>query len=148
MIIREAQRGDEFAIIDLIVELAVFEKEPDTVLNTPEQLASDLFDSKYCEALVVEDQNQIIGYAIYYTSYSTWNGPCLYLEDLCITQSQRNKGFGLELFRRVIEIAKSRKVRRMDWQVLQWNADAIKFYEREGAIMDGEWYNGRLFFKY
>lgn len=146
MEIRKAQRGDESAIIDLIIELAVFEKEPDAVKNTPEKLASDLFNSRYCEALVVEDNNLIVGYAIYYMSYSTWNGPCLYLEDIYITDSYRNAGIGGQLFKKVVDIAKARKVRRMDWQVLKWNEGAIRFYERVGATLDSEWLNGRMFF--
>lgn len=148
MLIREARRGDEAEIIDLVIELAIFEKEPNAVVNTPEKLAADLFDFHYCEALVVEDDDEkIIGYAIYYTSYSTWNGPCLYLEDIYITQVRRNEGIGQKLFQRVVDEAKVRKVRRMDWQVLKWNVGALNFYERNGATIDGDWYNGRLFFK-
>ena len=146
MKIRKARPGDEHEIIDLIIELAVFEKEPDSVINTPANLAKDLFKNQLCECTVVEENGSLIAYAIYYTSYSTWNGACLYLEDIYVTTNKRGSGVGKALFGHVVEIAKERKVKRMDWQVLKWNTDAIHFYEREGATIDEDWYNGRLFF--
>lgn len=144
--IRRAQPGDETGIHRLIVELAVYENEPDAVFNTPEQLAIDIFERKVCEAFVVEYEGEIIAYAIFYTNYSTWNGACIYLEDICITEQYRRKGIGEKLFQKVVDVAQERKVRRMDWQVLDWNTPAIKFYEKIGATIDKEWYNGRLFF--
>lgn len=148
MIIRKAQKGDEFAILDLIKELAAFEKEPDAVINTAEKLREDLFVNNYCEALVVADTNgKIIAFALFYTSYSTWKGPCLYLEDLYVRKEHRRSGVGSQLFEEVCNIAKSRKVARMDWQVLDWNQPAIDFYKKYNAVLDPEWINGRLFFE-
>lgn len=146
MAIRWAKPGDEDSIIGLIQELATFENEPDAVINTAEQLAIDLFDKKVCEAFVLELDKTIIGFALFYTSYSTWNGACVYLEDLYIQEAHRRTGLGEQLFNRVVEEAKKRKVRRMDWQVLDWNEPAIKFYKKLGATIDEDWYNGRLFF--
>lgn len=144
--IREAKPGDEHAIIDLIKELAVYEKEPlSSVKNTPDQLANDLFIDGICFAYVAEFNSQVIGYAIYYLSYSTWNGVCLYLEDLYVQPEHRNKSYGSELFDAVVNKARELKVRRMDWQILEWNELALDFYNRKGATIDGEWLNGRLF---
>ena len=146
MLIREAVPGDEAAIHALIVELAVYERAPDEVSNTIEQLRIDLFEDKICDALVVEDNHRVVGFALYYTSYSTWKGRCLYLEDFYVIPESRRGGIGSQLFERVVSIAKERGVKRMDWQVLEWNEPAIKFYEKHHSILDPEWVNGRLFF--
>jgi GNAT superfamily N-acetyltransferase len=147
MLIREAKRGDEHAIMSLIHALAEYEKAPLEVVNTSEDLAIHLFDERICDALVVETSSQlIVGFALFYTNYSTWKGKCLYLEDFYIQPEFRLKGIGSELFDRVVEIAKERKVKRMDWQVLEWNEPALEFYKKKKATLDPEWINGRLFF--
>ncbi|NVK64581.1 MAG: GNAT family N-acetyltransferase [Flavobacteriales bacterium] len=145
--IRPAVRGDEFVLIDLIKGLAKYEKEPlEAVENTPEKLGADLFDSKLCEAIIAEKDGEVIGFSIYYTSYSTWKGPCMYLEDLYVIPEARGTGAGGKLFDRIVEIARERNYARMDWQVLDWNTPAIEFYKKRGATIDEEWFNGRLFF--
>ena len=147
MLIREAKRGDAHAIMSLIHALAEYEKAPLEVVNTSEDLAIHLFDEKICDALVVETSSQlIVGFALFYTNYSTWKGKCLYLEDFYVQPEFRMKGLGSQLFDRVVEIAKERKVKRMDWQVLEWNQPAIEFYKKKKATLDPEWINGRLFF--
>lgn len=146
-IIREARRGDESAIMELIKALALYEKAPEQVSNTAEDLGRHLFDEKICDALVVELNGQIIGFALYYTNYSTWKGKCLYLEDFFVLPEYRRGGVGAKLFDQVVEIARARGVRRMDWQVLEWNEPAINFYKKKNAILDPEWINGRLFFE-
>lgn len=148
MNIRAAKPGDEHAILNLIKGLAEYEKAPEQVINTAENLANDLFQTKICEAFVVEDENKIVGFALYYTSYSTWKGPCIYLEDIYVLPEKRQGGVGSVLFDKVVEVAKARKVARMDWQVLDWNEPAISFYKKKGAILDEEWINGRMFFEY
>ena len=145
--IRNAQRGDEFVLIDLIKGLAEYEKDLESVENTPERLGHDLFDAKLCEAILAEQDGQVVGFAIYYTSYSTWKGPCMYLEDLYLIPEARGTGAGGKLFDRVVEIAKERKFARMDWQIIDWNELAIEFYKKRGATIDEEWLNGRLFFR-
>lgn len=145
--IRNAQKGDEVVLIDLIKGLAEFEKDLEAVENTPERLAIDLFENKLCEAILAEQNNQVIGFAIYYTSYSTWKGPCMYLEDLYIIPEVRGTGAGGKLFDRVVEIAQERNYARMDWQILDWNTPAIEFYKKRGAQIDEDWLNGRLFFR-
>lgn len=147
MIIRSAEPKDVPAILDLIIGLAVYENEPDQVTNTVEKLHHDLFEAKYCEAFVAEFENKVVGFSIFYTSYSTWKGPCVYLEDLFVLEDYRKTRVGSQLFDRVVETAKERKVARMDWQVLDWNEPAIQFYKKKSAILDGEWINGRLFFE-
>jgi GNAT superfamily N-acetyltransferase len=144
--IREARKGDEQAIMDLIHGLALYEKAPEQVVNTAEDLAIHLFEEKICDAIVAEKDEQIVGFALYYTNYSTWKGKCLYLEDFYVLPELRGEGIGSLLFDRVVEIAKERGVKRMDWQVLEWNEPAIQFYQKKDAVLDSEWINGRFFF--
>lgn len=147
MVIRPAIRADISEILRLIKELAVYENEPNEVINTEAKLEKDMFDKNLCEAIVAERDNQIIGFAIYYTSYSTWKGACLYLEDLYVLPEARRDNVGGQLFDALVDLAKSRDMARMDWQVLDWNELAINFYKKKSATLDHEWINGRLFFK-
>lgn len=146
MLIRAAQPGDEVKIMELIHALADYEKAPKEVINTKEQLYLDLFENKICHALVAEVEEEIIGFALYYFAYSTWKGACLYLEDLFVQPFVRQQGVGNKLFEKVVAIAKQSEVKRMDWQVLAWNEPALAFYKKQGALLDDEWVNGRLFF--
>ena len=146
MNIRSAKIGDEEAIMVLIKALALYEKAPEEVVNTAEDLKKHLFEEEICTALVVEKDKQIIGFALFFTNYSTWKGKCLYLEDFFILPEFRRTGIGSELFDRVVQIAKERCVKRMDWQVLNWNEPALHFYQKKKATLDPEWTNGRLFF--
>ncbi len=144
--IRPAIKGDENAIMELIQALAEYEKAPEQVVNTAEALGQHLFEEEICKALVVENDQKIIGFALYFTNYSTWKGKCLYLEDFYVLPEYRGTGIGSRLFDAVVEIAQKSGVKRMDWQVLEWNEPAIKFYEKKNAVLDPEWVNGRLFF--
>ena len=146
MTIRNALAKDVAAIHSLIIELAVYEKEPNAVINTPENLLEDLFTHKRCFAIVAEDQKQIIGFALYYFGYSTWKGRTLYLEDIFVQERARKKGVGQALFDEILKRARTEKVKRMDWQVLTWNTPAINFYKKNKAFLDEDWINGRLFF--
>ena len=148
ILIRKATLGDEKDILLLIKELAVYEKEPDAVEITTEELRSHLFIEQICEAIVAVDNEQVIGFALYYTSYSTWKGKCLYLEDLYIKAELRRSGVGKKLFQRVAEVAQLKKVRRMEWQVYDWNQPAIDFYLKLDAQLNKTWLNGRLEFDY
>ncbi|MFM7596492.1 MAG: N-acetyltransferase family protein [Flavobacteriales bacterium] len=143
---RPAVLSDVPAIHGLIVELAVYEREPDAVINTISSLEADLFIQKRCFAEVSEFEGEIVGFALYFFGYSTWKGRTLYLEDLYVKETYRKHGIGQALFNTVVEIAKREGVRRMDWQVLEWNTPAIAFYKKNKALLDGEWINGRLFF--
>ena len=148
MVVREAKPGDEKQIMDLIHALALYERAPEEVVNTAEQLAIHLFEEKCCEAIVAEENNELLGFALFFTNYSTWKGKCMYLEDLFVRPEYRNRGIGEVLFKQVVHVAKDRAVQRMDWQVLEWNEPALSFYRKHGAKLDPEWINGRLFFSY
>jgi len=147
MEIRPATPKDVPYIFDLIKELALYEKAPEQVTNTSENLHYDLFEAPICEAIVAEENEEILGFALYYTSYSTWKGRCLYLEDFYVKEKCRKRGIGKLLFDEVVRIAKAKKVKRMDWQVLEWNEPGLQFYKKENATLDSEWVNGRLFFE-
>lgn len=146
--LREARKSDMKAVLGLIQELAEYEKEPNAVITTEAQLIEDGFGpNKIFDCSVVEVAGKIIGFYLTYTSYSTWKGRCLYLEDFYLKPEFRRYGIGKAMFDDIVEKAKEAGVKRMDWQVLEWNEPAIKFYEKYGATIDKEWYNGRLFFE-
>ena len=144
--LRPATAADAPALHALIVELAVYEREPDAVEVTPEDLEKDGFGERPgFGAFVVEDEaNGVFGMALYYEKYSTWKGRCLYLEDLVVTESERGRGAGLALFKAVAAEAATQGCRRMEWQVLEWNEPSIAFYRGLGAELDPTWWNGRL----
>lgn len=145
--IRPAVSSDVPRIFSLIQELALYEKAPEQVTNTVENLLQDLFFDPICEAIVAEVDQQVVGFALFYTSYSTWKGRSLYLEDFYVAESQRKQGIGQIIFDEVVRIAKERNMARMDWQVLEWNQLAIDFYAKNKALLDPEWINGRYNFK-
>lgn len=145
--IRTAKKTDMPAVLELIQELASYENEPDAVINTVSQLEKDGFgDSKVFDCIVADQKGIVVGFALYFTGYSTWKGKTLYLEDFLVKEALRGTGIGKLLFNEVVNEAKRRRVRRMDWQVLDWNKPAIEFYKKNEALLDGEWLNGRLFF--
>ena len=136
--IRKANSSDVKDIIRLLVELAVYEKEPDAVKVTEEELIRDGFGSnpRY-ECLLAEFNSEIIGLAFFTPRYSTWVGDTLHLEDLVVTKKMRGKGIGTLLYREFLLEAKQRGVKRVEWSVLDWNKTAIDFYKKSGAIVDG-----------
>ncbi|WP_299884770.1 GNAT family N-acetyltransferase [uncultured Lacinutrix sp.] len=138
--IRLATREDVKSIHDLIVELAVFEKEPDAVEITVEDLLNDGFgvDKKFV-CFVAEQETKVVGIALVYSRYSTWKGSVLHLEDLIVSQSMRGTGLGTALLNEVVKYASRLKVKRVSWEVLDWNEPAIKFYEQKGANVMRDW---------
>lgn len=146
MAVRVCEPTDVPRIIQFIKDLAAYELQPQAVVNSVEELTFDLFVEKCCFALVFESENLIKGFALYYFGYSTWKGRTLYLEDIFVDELYRKEGIGQKLFDKVVQVAKTEKVRRMDWQVLEWNEPALQFYRKNNAILDNEWTNGRLFF--
>lgn len=148
IIVRDATASDMKSVHGLITELAIYEKAADQVVNTVEQLVIDGFGpSKLFDCIVATHHGVVVGFALYYTSYSTWKGACLYLEDFLVTESMRGKGIGKLLFEKVYQIAKEKQVGRFEWQVLDWNEPAINFYKKYNAILDPEWLNGKIVFK-
>ena len=137
-IIRKANSSDVKDIIRLLVELAVYEKEPDAVKVTEEELIRDGFGSnpRY-ECLLAEFNSEVVGLAFFTPRYSTWVGDTLHLEDLVVTEKMRGKGIGTLLYREFLLEAKHRGVNRVEWSVLDWNKTAIDFYKKSGAIVDG-----------
>ena len=145
MTIRNGEKADLPAALELVKELAVFENAAGEVEVTVEQMEDWGFGpGKVFGFFVAENENRIVGTAIYYFKYSTWKGRCLFLEDIIVTKEERGKGHGKRLFEEVIKLAKAEKVRRLEWQVLNWNEHAIRFYNKYGSSFDGEWINCKL----
>lgn len=145
--LRNGRKEDLPQVLQLIQELADFEREPQEVEITVEELEQDGFGEKpVFDFFVAEDteQNKIVGLALYFYSYSTWKGKCIYLEDLIVTESYRGRGIGKQLLDRVIQKAKEEDARRVVWQVLDWNTPAIDFYKSLGASLLPEWVTCRL----
>lgn len=145
MKIRKGTINDIPAALGLVKELAIYEKAPQEVEITIEQMNDWGFgNDKLFDFFVAEKENKIIGIALYYFKYSTWKGKCLFLEDIIVTESERKNGFGKLLFEAVAKVAKELKVKRMEWQVLDWNDPAINFYKKYDAYFDDEWLNCKL----
>ena len=143
--IRKGKKSDLKHVIKLIRELAEYENAIDKVKINIGELEKDGFsDTPLFSFIVAEIRNQIIGMAFYYTNYSTWEGKCLFLEDLIVTKKHRSKGVGSMLFKSMIEIAKKNQANRMMWQILNWNTPAIEFYKKFNAQVSNEWLNGKL----
>lgn len=142
--IRKAVKGDCKRLMELVQELADFEKAPDEVtVNLSHFEESGFGDHPVWWALVAEDEKSktIIGFALYYVRYSTWKGQRLYLEDLYVCPDWRGKGIGSQLFEAVIKETKYKQLNGMVWQVLEWNETAIEFYKKYNAKFDAEWIN-------
>ena len=145
IIVRKGNKEDLPEVLSMITELAIYEKAPDEVTITLEELEEDGFGHhKLYDLLIAEKDNEILGMALYFPKYSTWKGKSLYLEDLVVREQYRQKGIGKMLFDQLVEEAKSFGARRLDWQVLDWNEPAIKFYKKINADLDGEWINCRF----
>ena len=140
MIIRKGRPDDMEAVLGLIQELAEFEKEPDAVLVTVDDLIRDGFGPvPLFHVFVAEVESEIVGIALYYYRFSTWKGKTIHLEDLVVKDKMRGTGLGYALYSEIIKQAKKDKVRRIDWNVLDWNTPAIEFYEKSGAKVLEEW---------
>lgn len=140
IIIREAQKSDMPAVISLIKELAEFEKEPDEVEIDSSILVNDGFEeNSYFKCFIAENNEFIIGAAIIYNRYSTWKGRTIHLEDLIVTEKMRANGVGTLLLDKVVNYAKKLNVKRVSWEVINWNKKAIKFYLNKGALIKQDW---------
>lgn len=138
--IRKGQKQDMPAVLELIRELAIFEKEPDAVVVTVADLERDGFgDNPLFYTFVAEVDDKIVGMALYYYRYSTWKGRTIHLEDLIVNEKMRGTGVGLALYKEIIAQGKRDNVRRIEWNVLDWNTPAIDFYEKSGARILTDW---------
>ena len=143
--IRKALKEDMVAVHALIRELAIYEREPNAVLISPEDLMQHGFSEQRFECFVAVDLKfGIIGMALYYPRYSTWKGPTLHLEDLYVQPEFRKGGLGKKLFDTVVSEAVKQNVGRMEWTVLEWNELALNFYKKYNATLDPEWHLGTL----
>lgn len=153
--IRRTVKKDCPRLLELITELAIYEKAPDDVTVTLEHFTESGFGKNpVWWAFVASSPNPfstggegeiIHGFALYYIRYSTWKGQAMYLEDIIVTESMRGKKIGGLLFDRLIEEAREKKFNRIIWQVLDWNEPAINFYKKYNAEFDGGWLNCSLF---
>lgn len=140
MNIREGERKDMKAVLELIQELAVFEKEPDAVVITVADLERDGFgDHPLFHTFVAEVDGEIVGMALYYNRYSTWKGKTIHLEDLIVKEKMRGTGVGFALYAKIMAQGKIENVRRIEWNVLDWNTPAIDFYKKTGAKVLEDW---------
>lgn len=147
VLIRKAQKHDAEGMMELIKELALYEKAPDEVTVSMEHFIESGFgDQPVWWAFVVEFEEKIVGFALYYIRYSTWKGQRLYLEDLIVTEQMRGKGIGAKLFEQVVLTAKQSGFSGITWQVLEWNQPAIHFYKKYNSQFDAEWWNGSINF--
>ncbi len=140
MNIRKGNPEDMESVLGLIQELAIFEKEPDAVVITVDDLVSDGFGEKpLFQVFVAEVENEIVGIALYYYRYSTWKGKTIHLEDLIVKDKMRGTGLGSALYAEIMKQGKRDNVRRIEWNVLDWNTPAVNFYKNSGARILEDW---------
>jgi GNAT superfamily N-acetyltransferase len=138
--VRLGQKEDMQAVFDLITELAVFEKEPEAVAITVADLVRDGFsDAPKFKVYVAEQENNIIGIALFYERFSTWKGRTIHLEDLIVTKRKQKIGAGKALYTAVLKYAYDNNFKRVAWEVIDWNTNAIDFYKSTGATYLHDW---------
>lgn len=143
--IRPAVPTDSETIFGLIYKLAIYEKLESDVVTTHEELREQIFENKYAEVLIAEENDIPVGFALYFYNFSTFLGkPGLYLEDLFVEPEHRGKGYGKALLVELAKIAKEKNCGRMEWSVLDWNTPSIEFYKSLGAKPMDEWTVFRL----
>lgn len=143
--IRKADRSELPAVYSLVTELAIFEKEPEAVVASIDEYF-DAWDKSLitCSVALVDDQ--IVGMTLYYMIFSTWKGNTLYLEDFYVKPEHRKLGIGQLLFDEFLHEAKSRGCRQAKWQVLDWNEIGLNFYNKNNAVIEKGWWNGKVYF--
>lgn len=138
--IRSAKIEDMAAVLELIYELAIYEKEPEAVEVTVSDLERDGFGSvPLFKCFVAEIEGQVKGIALVYNRYSTWKGPIIHLEDLIVNKAYRGTGVGTALLNEVVKYGHSKGAKRINWEVIDWNDPAIAFYESKGATVLRDW---------
>ena len=143
--IRKGAQEDMVAVHALIMELALYEREPNAVIISVDDLKRHGFSEQRFHCFVAEHKKSgIVGMALYYSRYSTWKGPTLHLEDLYVKPKFRKGGLGKELFDKVVDEASEQNAGRMEWTVLEWNEPALNFYKKYNATLDPEWHLGTL----
>ena len=154
--IRPAVAADMPAVHALVRELAIYEKAPEAHTATVEDYVRDLELGIFEAQIAIEkpplgvggtEGGEVLGMILYHMAYSTWRGRMLYLEDFVVTESHRQFGIGQLLFDKFLEVAREKDCFLVKWQVLDWNTPAVKFYEKIGATIEREWWNGKIFLK-
>lgn len=139
-IIRDSRKEDMVQVLELIRELAVFEKEENAVEVTVADLEQSGFGKeKQFHCFVAEQEDKIVAMALVYPRYSTWKGPIVHLEDLIVTEKMRGSGLGTALLNEVVRYGNDLGVKRISWEVLDWNEPAIDFYKSKGADVKRDW---------
>lgn len=144
LLIRPATEADIPNIHSLVYELAVYEKEPEAVFTTPEEYLED-FRNGLFECHVAEIDGQVVGITLFFMAYSSWKGKMLYLDDFVVKEQYRRFGVGQKLYENFIEEGRRRGCRLVKWQVLDWNEPALRFYEKNDAIIEKGWWNVKKF---
>lgn len=145
IVIRQGNTQDVEQVMDLVRELALYERAPHEVTNTVEQMRLDGYGENPAFGLFVAEMDRsIIGIALHYVRYSTWKGKMLYLEDIVVRESHRGGGIGSRLFEACMQHCLKMDYAGMSWQVLDWNEPALRFYKKYDALLDSEWVNGKL----
>jgi GNAT superfamily N-acetyltransferase len=143
--VRKGEKKDIPQALELVKELAIYERAPEEVVTNVAQMEKDGFgEQAVYRFLVAETSGKIIGMALYYTAYSTWKGRYIYLDDLIVTEKHRRSGAGKLLFDEVLREAKLEGANQLRWHVLEWNEPAINFYKKYNAFLDPEWITGKL----
>jgi GNAT superfamily N-acetyltransferase len=145
VVVRKGTPADVPQVMDLVRELALYERAPHEVTNTDQQMLEDGFgDAPVFGLFVAEHESRIVGIALHYIRYSTWKGKMLYLEDIVVRESYRGHKIGAHLFEACMALCLEKNYAGMVWQVLDWNEPALNFYRKFNANLDGEWINGKL----
>lgn len=142
--VRKARRKDIPAIHELVRELAIYEKAEEEFVASLEDYHRDFAEGVF-EALVALRDEEVVGMALYYLTYSTWKGKMMYLEDFVVKEAHRRSGVGQRLFDAFLEDAREKGCRLVKWQVLDWNQPALDFYEKNQSIIEKDWWNGKIF---
>jgi GNAT superfamily N-acetyltransferase len=142
--LRKAEKSDMPAVLQLIKQLAEYEKAPQEVTVTVDELKHDGFTANLFTCIVAEMDAEIVGMALYYPRYSTWKGRTIHLEDFIVQEEHRKKGIGKKLFDAVIVEAQKFGAKRMEWVVLEWNTPALNFYDKINAHYEKDWFLAQL----
>lgn len=143
--IKKATSSDAFVLLELILELASYEKMLDEVSATHEQLKTHIFDHNHAQALLFYEDEVVVGFTIYFFNYSTFTGrPGLYIEDIYMKEMYRGRGYGKQVFKYLSQVAINNDCARMEWSCLDWNTPSIAFYLKIGAKPMEDWTVYRL----
>ncbi|WP_236975575.1 GNAT family N-acetyltransferase [Membranihabitans maritimus] len=143
--IRKGEQRDLESVFNLVQELAMYEKAPEEVTATLDDYYENYKDEIF-DFIVAEVEQSIVGISLFYYSYSTWKGKMLFLEDFVVREELRGKGIGQLLFDATVDHAKDTECKLMKWEVLDWNEPAIQFYQKNNAVIEKNWWDGKLFF--